>query len=60
MISDSISKRRSIRKYKNQSISHETIEKIIEAGINAPSSKTGNHGVLLSSLKRKKNLCLKP
>ncbi|MFL8712776.1 nitroreductase family protein [Clostridioides sp. GD02377] len=39
MISDSISKRRSIRKYKNQSISHETIEKIIEAGINAPSSK---------------------
>ncbi|MGO1044848.1 nitroreductase family protein [Clostridioides difficile] len=39
MISDSISKRRSIRKYKNQSISHETIEKIIEAGIDAPSSK---------------------
>ncbi len=39
MISDSISKRRRIRKYKNQSISHETIEKIIEAGINAPSSK---------------------
>ncbi|MCC0694537.1 nitroreductase family protein [Clostridioides sp. ES-S-0048-02] len=39
MISDSISKRRSIRKYKNQNISHETIEKIIEAGIDAPSSK---------------------
>ncbi|MGX4488946.1 nitroreductase family protein, partial [Clostridioides difficile] len=30
ILRDYISKRRSIRKYKNQSISHETIEKIIE------------------------------
>ncbi|MDX5688858.1 nitroreductase family protein, partial [Clostridioides difficile] len=39
MISDSISKRRSIRKYKNQSISHETITTLNEAGINAHSSQ---------------------
>lgn len=60
MISDSISKRRSIRKYKNQSISHETIEKIIEAGINAPSSKNRQPWRFVVILKRKKNLCLKP
>ena len=34
-----ISQRRSIRKYKNQPVPKEIIEKIIRAGIQAPSSK---------------------
>jgi nitroreductase len=35
---DIIYKRRSIRKYKNQKVSKETIENIIKAGMNAPSA----------------------
>lgn len=41
---DAIKNRRSIREYNNKIIDDEKINKIIEAGIWAPSGKTDNHG----------------
>lgn len=43
-ILSAISERRSIRKFTSAEISREVIEKIIDSGIKAPSSKTVNRG----------------
>lgn len=41
-----IESRRSIRRYKDIPVKEELIEEILKAGMLAPSSKTGSHGIL--------------
>lgn len=42
-----ITKRRSIRKFKENPVSYTMIEEILRAGILAPSAKNASHGGLL-------------
>ena len=55
-----ISGRRSIRKYKSTPVKRDLIEAVLEAGLLAPSSKTGSHGSLLWFPVRQSVICSMP